>query len=108
MIDRILQAVEAATGIKPIPLKIKQAKEAILYKWYKESRYAYRLEFRVISPQLERCLVLSEAISATIEDFGDDTTFSNCSVVQNGGGLLEDIENDMIHQIMYFDVITKE
>lgn len=105
---RILDAIEDATGLKPIPLDTDKVEKSIIYKFYQSAFLRYRLEIRVIDLTLEGCEDTSNLIINRLSDFGDLNKIEGIASIElNGGGVLKDYNTNTIQRLMYFDVVKE-
>lgn len=107
MIERILNLIELATGLKPIPVYAPVAQKCVVYKYYKTSQFHYRLDIRAMASTFAEVDELANAIDEALQDVGDKEALQNISITLNGGGTLFDYENNLHHRILYYDVVSK-
>lgn len=106
---RVLKEIEAATGLKPIPLQTNKAEKCIVYKSWQTAAFAYRLELRVIDFSLAGAEATTAVIIQAINSTGDVNKIVGIpSIVLNGGGVLIDNETNTVQRLLYFDVTKKE
>ena len=105
----ILDLLENATSINPIPLYIKTVQNSIVYKYYQVSTFRYKLEVRVIGLSYADAERIAAAAVKALNDRGDNNQIPTISsIVLNGGGELVDYQTNTYQRLLYFDVVTKE
>lgn len=106
---RVINEIEKATGIKPIPLQTTKAEKCIIYRFWQTAAFSHRLELRVVAFNLAEAETLAASIITAISNVGDSNKIAGVpSVVLNGGGVLADNETKTVHRLLYFDITIKE
>lgn len=68
----------------------------------------WRLEVRLITSNLRESEILKSNILKALVTTGDEQKSENILTCQlNGGGSLKDYNTNTVHNIMYFDLITR-
>ena len=107
--EKILELIETATGIKPVPLQAELKdgfQEAIVYKQWDTAAHNQHAEFRVIAKKYYRAQEISSQLILAIVDFGDYCPIQGyTSCLLNGGGELVDNNTHTYHKLMYFNLV---
>ena len=112
-IKLVLDAIEAETGIKPIPFSSKHANKfpAITYQAYKTSddgvKEMWRLQLRISDKSYASSLGLEKQLSDLLCTVGDEEKFECLQIALNGGGTLEDDLTGVPQIISYYDILAR-
>lgn len=108
MILEIISALEQQTNIPVKPFGTDIIETCILYKYYLTSDNGavkqYRLELTIICQTLKEAEEIKKHID--LVDTGDTPKITGCcSITQNGGGVLQNLETNTVHTFLYYNVI---
>ena len=113
MLLQMLNKINTATGLKPIPFGTTSTDgNYIVYNYYHTSDTGAvsqgRLELRLITHSVSDAEALRKKVVSALVTIGDTTEIDGINKVElNGGGQLKDFETNTIHTILYFDVIIR-
>lgn len=104
----LLRAIADASGYEPKPLETSEVETCIVYRYYQNTRFNYRLELRVIGFTLKEVDSIVENILEGINNFGDTAKVNGFTNIElNGGGVMKDYQTNTVQKVLYFDVTKK-
>lgn len=108
----LIELIEQNTGLKCVPLHTDSLNDCIVYTEQvladDGAKAKHRLELRIISQTYKNAEIYRDALINCLVNIGDEIKIDNILEGNiNGGGVLYDYGTQTIHNIQYFEFITK-
>lgn len=113
MLLQMLNKINSATGLKPIPFGTTTTKDnCIVYNCYTTADDGAvcqkRLELRLITHSVSEAETLRQQVVSALVTIGDTTEIDGVNkVTVGGGGQLKDFETNTVHTLLYLDIIIR-
>lgn len=109
--ERIIKAIESATGLFVKPLKTDKVEECVVYAIVPQTDdgavATYRLELRIITNTVAKGEEVKSAILSTLLTVGDIPKHGYNECYLNGGGQLYDADTKTVHTLLYLYITKK-
>lgn len=111
MLERVIKAIEEATGLPVKPLGSNSIEECVCYQWTPSADdgavSVIELELRIITKTISASEQARPQILSALVTVGDEGKLGYNQCYLNGGGQVYDPETKLYHTVMYLYITSK-